>query len=44
MYGDRAPFDRSAKATRQLECGNSAGGARLAVNPNNFYFKILPLV
>jgi hypothetical protein len=36
-----APLDRSGKATRQLECGNSAGGARLAVNPNIFYFKIL---
>ena len=41
---DRVLLDHSAKAMRQLECGNSAGGAQLAVNPNNFYFKILPLV
>ena len=27
-----------------MGCGTSAGGVHLAVNPNDFYFKILPCV
>ncbi len=43
MHGDRAPLDRSGKATRQLECGNSAGGARLAANQIIFILKFFLL-
>ena len=39
MHGGRVLLVCSAKATRQLECGNSAWGAWLAVNQINFSLK-----